>query len=228
MILGIDTSGPTGSLALSLDDRIVAEGQLVGARSHLENLVPTLVGLLDSINAKVSDIRGIAIGLGPGTFTGTRIGVSTARALCQVLKVPIMGISSLDVIAAQARTEKSYIVVATDARRNEVYRAIYANETTGPKPISQYETRSSQDLMLECHDLGESIFLIGNGLGVYPDLLTQLSFVESAPADDWEPRAATLCLALGKRMAAGKSAGLDEMVPLYVRPTDAELGATHA
>lgn len=220
MILGIDTSGPTVSLAIYVSNEIIAENTLPGARSHLENLLPGLDSMLEPRKLAAKDIQGIAIGLGPGSFTGTRVGIAAARAFAQALAIPILGMSSLDVIAWQAGAGTAHIIAATDARRNEAYRAIYLNTDSGPHRISDYETESARAILEESTML-ERVILAGNAYDAYP-ILNESELI-TAPRETWEPKAATLCRILGDRLMNGESSELVEITPIYIRPSDAEL-----
>lgn len=227
MILGIDTSGPIGSVALMTSDGMLEERSITSERSHLEQLLPLVKDMLRAADVTAADIKGIAVGLGPGTFTGTRIGISTGRALAQTLAIPILGMASLDIIARQIPPQESVMAVAVDARRNEVYRAIYKQANTELDRISEYETRTAIQLIDECRILAP-VCLTGNAISAYPELAAKTDIFFLAKQDLWMVKASVLCRLLSTRLYAGETSDLADLLPIYVRPSDAELGAANA
>jgi tRNA threonylcarbamoyladenosine biosynthesis protein TsaB len=133
-LLAFDTSTPAVTVALHDGERVVAESTTIDARRHTELLGPAIAGVLDSAGADRRELTAIAVGVGPGPFTGLRIGLVTARVLGYALGIPVQGACSLDVVASGVRVAGPF-VVATDARRSEVYFAAYGggrNRIKGP------------------------------------------------------------------------------------------------
>ena len=124
LVLGFDTATPAVSVALHDGERVVAEAFAVDARRHGELLAPMIAGVLADAGAAREDLTAVAVGVGPGPYTGLRVGVVTARVLGSVLGLPVRGVCSLDVIAAEVPPGREFLV-ATDARRQEVYWARY-------------------------------------------------------------------------------------------------------
>ncbi len=149
LVLGFDTATPAVSVALHDGERVVSEAFAVGARRHGELLAPMISKVLADAGAAREDLTAVAVGVGPGPYTGLRVGVVTARVLGSVLGLPVHGVCSLDVIAAAARgglggssprastaPPGREFLVATDARRKEVYWARYdaaCRRTEGPQ-----------------------------------------------------------------------------------------------
>ena len=134
MLLALDTSTPAVTVAVHDGNRIVAESTIVDARRHTELTGPAIVGVLSSAGVDRRELTEIAVGVGPGPFTGLRIGLVTARMLGHVLGIPVHGVCSLDVVAHGVAIPGPF-VVATDARRKEVYWAAYdeaGRRTAGP------------------------------------------------------------------------------------------------
>ncbi|MDQ4004796.1 MAG: tRNA (adenosine(37)-N6)-threonylcarbamoyltransferase complex dimerization subunit type 1 TsaB, partial [Actinomycetota bacterium] len=109
LVLAIETSTPQTSIALGTQQGVLASQLVSWARGHSEVVIPGVQSLLRLTEIKPSQISGVAVGLGPGLFTGLRVGISTARALAQVLRLPIVGIGSLDVLAFSVRHTRSRI-----------------------------------------------------------------------------------------------------------------------
>ena len=126
LVLGFDTAAGAVSAALHDGDQVVAAAFTVDARRHAELLTPMIAKVMADAGAARGDLTAVAVGVGPGPYTGLRVGVMTARVLGSVLDVPVYGVCSLDVIAAAVTTGDAEFLVATDARRKEVYWARYA------------------------------------------------------------------------------------------------------
>ncbi len=131
MLLAFDTATSAVTVALHDGERVVASSTKVDARRHGELLAPAIVAVLDEAWVPRQDVTAVAVGVGPGPFTGLRVGLVTARTLGLALDVPVYGVCTLDVLAAQAVDSAGVagpFVVATDARRKEVYWASYDGE----------------------------------------------------------------------------------------------------
>jgi tRNA threonylcarbamoyladenosine biosynthesis protein TsaB len=124
LLLAFDTSTPAVTVALHDGNQVLISHTVVDARRHGELLAPGIARVLADARRSASDLTGIAVGVGPGPFTGLRIGLMTARAMGDALNVPVTGVCTLDVIAAAVVSEQPFLV-ATDARRREVYWATY-------------------------------------------------------------------------------------------------------
>jgi tRNA threonylcarbamoyladenosine biosynthesis protein TsaB len=129
LLLAFDTATPAVTVALHDGTDVLAEYSVVDAMRHGELLAPAITTVLERAGADRSDLTDIAVGVGPGPFTGLRVGLVTARTLGEVLGIPVHGVCTLDVLAAGADVEGAF-VVATDARRKEVYWAAYADRVT--------------------------------------------------------------------------------------------------
>ena len=126
LVVGFDTATPAVSVALHDGERVVSEAFAADARRHGELLAPMIAKVMADAGASRADLTAVAVGVGPGPYTGLRVGVVTARVLGAVLGVPVHGVCSLDVIAAEAASAAGgEFLVATDARRKEVYWARY-------------------------------------------------------------------------------------------------------
>lgn len=124
LLLAFDTSTPAVTVALHDGTTVVAERTVVDGRGHGELLAPGIAQVLADAGTSASDLTAIAVGVGPGPFTGLRVGLMTARAMSEVLSIPVAGVCSLDILAAAVSSAEPF-VVATDARRKEVYWATY-------------------------------------------------------------------------------------------------------
>jgi len=126
LVVGFDTATPAVSVALHDGERVVSEAFALDARRHSELLTPMIAKVMADVGAARGDLTAVAVGVGPGPYTGLRVGVVTARVLGAVLGLPVYGVCSLDVLAAAAAVSAgTEFLVATDARRREVYWARY-------------------------------------------------------------------------------------------------------
>ena len=124
IVIGIDTSTPQTSVAIGTEQEILASVSIAG-KARQEAVTPALKQLLAWTDLDLAHVGGIAVGVGPGLFTGLRVGIQTAKTLAQVLTVPIVGITGLDALAFQVRYTHRRIAAVIDARRGEVFTAVY-------------------------------------------------------------------------------------------------------
>jgi tRNA threonylcarbamoyl adenosine modification protein YeaZ len=138
LILAFDTATPAVTVAVHDGSDVIAHESAIDARRHGELLAPSITRVLAKASAQPADVTSVAVGTGPGPYTGLRVGLVTARVLGNALDVPVDGVCTLDVIAAEAREAagRREFIVATDARRREVYWARYSaqgSRLTGPE-----------------------------------------------------------------------------------------------
>jgi tRNA threonylcarbamoyl adenosine modification protein YeaZ len=204
LLLALDTATPAVTVALHDGSAVVAELSVVDPRRHGEVLAVLVDQVLRKAGAGRADLTDVAVGTGPGPYTGLRAGVVTARVLGSALRVRTDGICSLDVIAAQAAgdADGSDFLVATDARRREVYWARYNGD--GERVAGPYVDKPA--------DLRTDLPVAGEGAVLYPDLGRRAL----APR---YPAAGQLAVIAAGRISAGLPPGLPE--PLYLRRPDA-------
>jgi tRNA threonylcarbamoyl adenosine modification protein YeaZ len=213
LLLAFDTATPAVTVALHDTERqlTLACRDRIDARRHGELLLPAIDEVLRTAGAEKEQIGAIAVGAGPGPYTGLRVGLATAAALGHALGIPVHGVCTLDGIAHAARTAglTGPFVAATDARRKEVYWAAYDAEgrrTSGP----------DVDRPAEIADRVAGTAAVGAGALLYPEV-----FRQPAPGMPEHQSAAALADLAARRLAAGEP--LLEPVPLYLRRPDAEV-----
>jgi tRNA threonylcarbamoyl adenosine modification protein YeaZ len=176
VLLAFDTATPHVTIALHDGDRVVAEYSASESMRHGEMLAPGIAEVLAKAGAISQDVTAVAVGVGPGPFTGLRVGLVTARTMGLALGIPVYGVCSLDVIAAEALDDGlEDFLVATDARRKEVYVASYA----------EGERVSGPDVVKPA-DVATEALVVGRGAVLYPE-----AFPQSAGPD--HPSARVLC-----------------------------------
>ena len=202
MLLAFDTATPLVTVALHDGEDVVVEHTSGQRMKHGEQLAPLIERVMSDAGIVRQDLTAIAVGVGPGPFTGLRVGLVTARTLGFVLDVPVYGVCSLDVLALEAvdtGAVQDDFVVATDARRREVYLASYDGDGA----------RLDGPVVDKPADLATEAPTVGEGAVLYPEAFPH-------PAGPQRPRATWLA-----RAVAGERAELRDPEPLYLRRPDA-------
>jgi len=202
VLLTLDTATPLVTVALHDGSDVVAEHVAERAMKHGEQLAPLIERCLLDVGAVRQDLTAIGVGVGPGPFTGLRVGLVTARTLAFVLEVPVYGVCSLDVLAVEAvdtGTVTSDFVVATDARRKEVYLATYDADGA----------RLEGPAVLKPADAATAAPVVGEGAALYPDAFPT-AVGPTRPSAGWLARVIT-----------EERAELLDPEPLYLRRPDA-------
>jgi tRNA threonylcarbamoyladenosine biosynthesis protein TsaB len=203
VLLAFDTAAPFVTVALHHGDAVVAERRSEQRMKHGEQLAPLIETALTGVGIVYRDLTAIAVGIGPGPFTGLRVGLVTARTLGFVLEIPVYGVCSLDVVALEAALGASPVgrdfAVATDARRKEVYVATYddrGRRLDGPEVLRPADAATDRPVA-------------GEGAVLYPD-----SFPDAR--DPAQPAAGWLARAVAEELAE-----LHDPQPMYLRRPDA-------
>lgn len=221
----LDTSTASPSLALVRDEEPVAELRLAPEPGAGRRVLEAVHGLLSSVGASVDDIDDIVVGVGPGGFTGLRIGLATALGLGQALGVPVTGASSLEALAlgvAEVAPEGALVVPVLDARRRELFAAAYRTGPGGLAEVLGPRAVAPADLAAVLDELGEPAWIGGDGVGAAGDALAGPGRHVLAPGSRAGRISATSLVA---RVRAG--AGLPAL-PVYARLPDAEVNRRRA
>ena len=229
LILAVETSTSTGSVALaeaSLPDgswRIVGETTLNLSETHSSRLMPTIDRLFQETSRSIREVRGIAVGLGPGSFTGLRIAVATVKGLAFSLGVPVTGIPTLDALAQNISFASSPVCPVLDARKKEVYAALFRGDGEGqPQRTGDYWVLSPEDL---CSRITERTILVGSGAAVYAGIFREKLGPRAAfaPPELSFPRASAVARLSLPSFLRGRTLDLRTFGPLYVRRSEAEI-----
>lgn len=223
IVLGIDTSTNHTSVALGTESDLLAAVQFAGPRRQ-DDLVPAVRQALAWAGVELSHVGGVAVGLGPGLYTGLRVGIQVGKSLAQTLRVPIVGIPSLDVLALGVRTVRRRICAVLDARRGEVFFAFYRAVPGGVVRDGDFRVDRPAALAAELVAGREEVLLVGNGAILYREQLEEAAArVAFAPAALAHPWASALVEVSAPRFIREETDRLHEIVPLYLRKTDAEI-----
>lgn len=227
LLLAIDTATPSAGVALTggtfSQGEVLAELRLIGNKTHSRRMLAVIDVLLRESEIGWEDLDGIAIGLGPGSFTGLRIGMATAKGLAAATGKPLYGVSTLDVLAASC-TGEEMVCSMLDARKQEVYAAVYGHDSEG-RTVRQGEILVLPPANLLAHLGDHPVLLVGSGARLYgEELCRQLAGRgRVAPAALHQPSAAVLGLLAGELALRGEALDPIDGMPLYVRRSDAEL-----
>ncbi len=223
LILGIETATIQVGCAIGGHEGVLACFHAAKGRRHVETLVPAIEFMCRQAQIDLSDISAIAVDVGPGLFSGLRVGVSAAKALAQALRVPTIGISSLDLLAFPVRYTDRLIVPVIDARRGELFYAFYRQVPGGAQRLSSYQVGSPDDLASELLARGEDCLVVGDGALRYPAILTEVSGAEAGGATSAFPSAASLVELAHPQALREEFVQPWELQPLYLRKSDAEI-----
>ena len=222
-ILGIDTSTSCGSVGLIDNDCVIGEHLLDVPVTHSQRLLNSIEYVLKQAGTSIEDLDGWAISLGPGSFTGLRIGVSTIKGLAFATQRPVAGVPTLDVLASNISPTPYLICPILDARKGEVYTAFYrCREEKNPKRISDYQAMRPEDLIRKIEE--KTIFL-GSGVKTYIDYLRRTlpglaTFVPASLNLSHGLEVARLGL---ERFQRNEVLDLSSFTPIYIRASEAEI-----
>jgi len=221
-LLAIESSTTVSSVALADGERVLASMSGGHGRGHAEFLMPAIETCCARAGFSVRDVTAVAVGLGPGLFTGMRVGVVTAKTIAQTLGVPIVGVSSLDVVAAGVRHAADAIVACVDAKRDEVFAAFYRATSTGVSHESDYLSLSPTALAAEVVARAHPFLMVGSGALAYAEQFTNAG-ARVADADVSVPDATVLCELARPLIEEERFTPVGLVEPLYLRRSDAEI-----
>jgi tRNA threonylcarbamoyladenosine biosynthesis protein TsaB len=225
-ILGIETSTMAGSVAILADERVIAEHTLHSRVTHTERLLAAIDYMLQDATLRIDEIDAIAVSIGPGSFTGLRIGVTTAKSLAYSLHKPVIGIPSLDALAAHCLFTEHMICPLLDARKREVYAALYRNTGGQINRLSDYMVIAPEFLFQQ---IPEPVLVLGDGVSRYRQVIESMLGERALFADAAHntPRASLVAQLGYKRLMDGEQDDCFMLTPLYVRKSDAEIHWEH-
>ena len=222
-ILAFETSAKAASVALMEKGKLLGESYQNTGLTHSQTLMVMAEDLLKACGLTAKDVEAVAVAAGPGSFTGVRIGVAAAKGFAWGGELPCYGVSTLEAMARNLGAYQGYVVPAMDARRSQVYTAIFHAERGSL-------TRIEADMAISLAELGEKIknytqpvFLVGDGANLcYNTLVEEVPGLVLPPEHRMHQRAAGVALAAQAMMDAGDPGSGAELTPNYLRLSQAE------
>ena len=225
VILGIETSVEHVGVALGDYRGVRAHSMLASDRRHAESLTPMIQFVMQQAEVEMSDLSAVAVDVGPGLFTGMRVGIAAAQSIAWALELPMIPVCSLDVVAMNAHWSESVVAASLDARRGEVYWALYRMRAIGAEPqrITEPVVSSPEDLAVHLADRGEEIVCVGSGFDRHQEVFQALQWAQFLGASGSYPSATHLVTLAGQRLAADDTVLPGAVEPMYLRAPDAEI-----
>ena len=223
LILGIDTATPQVGCAIGGHEGVLASFHAARGRRHAETLIPAIDFIRQQARIDLAEISAVAVDIGPGLFTGLRVGIATAKAIAHALRVPMIGVPSLDLVAFPLRFSNRLIGAVVDARRNEIFHAFYRQVPGGIQRVTPHQVGTPADLASELLATGEECLLVGDGAIRHAALFEDVVRVELGDQGQAYPSASSLVQLAHARALREEFVNPWELQPLYLRRPDAEI-----
>lgn len=222
VVLGIDTATWTAAAGVVRDGEVLAEGVYREERSHTRSLTQLVERVLADAGLAITDVEGLAVSIGPGSFTGLRVGLALAKGIAFAGGVPIAAVPTLEALAwAAGAAPGETVCAALDARKQEVYAALFTMTAEGPRRETPDEALRPAALAAR---LPQGCILVGDAGDVYGVVLGAHTILR--PFATYHPRGGVVARLGWQRLRAGAAETIGPLEPVYVRPPDAELPRT--
>ncbi len=223
MLLAFETSAKAASVALFQGEKLLGESYQNTGLTHSQTLMTMAEDLLKNCGAAVNDLTGVAVAAGPGSFTGVRIGVAAAKGLAWGKEIPCWGVSTLEAMALGLGVQDGYILATMDARRAQVYTALFLAENGVISRIFADCAIALTELKERIQTLNKPIFLVGDGsLLTYDTLKSHVPTLILPPEHKMHQRAVGVGLAAIAAIARGEDGDAEALTPNYLRLSQAE------
>jgi tRNA threonylcarbamoyladenosine biosynthesis protein TsaB len=221
-ILAVDTATKSCSVAVIDDDTLLAESTSFNDQTHYRQLLNIIDTVLGKANMKIGQVDGFAVSIGPGSFTGLRIGISSVKGLAFSLNKPVVGVSSLQTLAFQCKQNPYLICPVLDARKQEVYFCHYRFKNGKLEKESQEQVASPAEAV---RGIRESCIFVGNGAKLYRRQISSVlgDWAHFAAESQHTIRASALAWLSLPRFKRKETDDVHWLVPHYIRKSDAEL-----
>lgn len=221
LILGIETATQQVGVALGGHEGVIASFEVTRGRRHAETLTPAIEFVCRQAEVDIDEIGCIAVDVGPGLFTGMRVGLAAAKALALALRVPMIGISSLDLLAFPQRHTDRVVVPVIDARKSEVFWAMYLQVPGGVQQVATPTVGPVDELVADLMARSQEALCVGDGADRYRDEILEGYRCEiSAPV---HPPVDALVQLAHARALREEWVRPDEIEPIYLRAPDAQI-----
>lgn len=223
-ILGIDTSTKACSAALFDGNTPVCEYIINDKKTHSQKLMPIIEKMLEMSDISIEDIDAIAVSVGPGSFTGLRIGMATAKAIAHVNKIPVISVDSLETIAYNIEPTDRKICAILDAQRTHVYTANYSYDGNILKAETEISVKDIDELLSEIGNSGDEYIIAGEAVYKYFDKISEYKNIKPASPANCISKASGVCTgALIKYEKGEEIHTCYDIAPVYIRKSQAEV-----
>ena len=223
LILAFETTAKAGSVALLEDSKLLAESYQNTGLTHSQTLMVMAEDMLTAAGKTMADVTAVAVAEGPGSFTGVRIGVAAAKGLAWGGQISCYGVSTLESMALTLGIYQGYVCPVMDARRSQVYNALFYVNQSQVERITEDRAIALEDLKTELEHLDGPIFLVGDGsLLTHKTLSAQIPELILPPEHRMHQRASGVALAAAAKIAAGETGDGAALAPNYLRLSQAE------
>ncbi len=221
LILGIETATPRVSVSIGGHEGVIGLFEVTRGRRHAETLVPAIDFLCAQAEIELDEVSVVAVDVGPGLFTGMRVGLAAGKAIAQALRIPMIGISSLDLLAFPNRHTDKVIVPVIDARRGEVFYAMYRQVPGGVQQIADPAVGPVDELVADLLARSQEALCVGDGAHRYREEI--LDGFHCEIGGDAHPSAAPLVQLAHARALREEWVNHWEIEPVYLRAPDARI-----
>lgn len=221
LTLGIETATSQVSVALGGHEGVIALFEVARGRRHAEILAPAIEFVCRQADVELDELGVVAVDTGPGLFTGMRVGLASAKALAQALRIPVIGISSLDLLAFPNRHTDRVVVPVIDARKGEVFWAMYRQVPGGLQQVAPPTVGPVDDLVADLLARSQEVLCVGDGAHRYRDEIVEGYHCEIG--EDAHPSAAPLVQLAHARALREEWVSPREITATYLRAPDAEI-----
>ena len=223
LILAFETSAKAGSVALLQEGRLLAESYQNTDLTHSQTLLSMAETMIKSCNLTPQDVKAVAVAAGPGSFTGVRIGVAAAKGFAWGLEIPCCGVSTLEAMAENLGIYEGTVVCTMDARRSQVYNAIFRAEKGNLSRLTPDRAISLAELGEELGKISGPIYLVGDGSNLtHQTLKDSLPDLILPPEHRLHQRAAGVAIAAERMLQNGEICDAESLQPNYLRLSQAE------
>lgn len=222
LVLGIETATAQSSVCLATQDGLVASAALVRPRSHAQFLAPAIEFCLQQANVGLDAVNGLAVSIGPGLFTGLRVGIATAQTMAHARRLPVVGLASLDLLAFRVRHVRRLICGVIDARRGELFWSFYRPVPGGVQRMTEYRVGPLGKLAGEIEAVPDDVLCIGDGAVAHRSLLESTGAEVGSFSSAFPSAEALVELAL-PRFIREETQRPEDLLPIYVRKADARI-----
>ncbi len=223
-ILGIDTSSLAASVAVIEDDKLICEYTINTKKTHSQKLMHMIENMLEISDIDINEIDLIAVCEGPGSFTGLRIGMSTAKAISHIKKQPIITVNSVELLAGNMNLCEKKICSVLDAQRTQVYTGKYEYVNGNLVEVEGVDVKEIDDLLSELKDSNNEWIMVGEAVYKYKDKIKEIENITIPAQSHNINRASSLCvIAMNKYKNNIDVHDCYSVVPLYIRKSQAEV-----